>query len=410
MTKTRSAHAPAFRHGVSASSDSESCYTVTMTGRVVKRAYKFRFYPTPEQAEQLNRTFGCVRYVYNRALAERSRAWTQEKRRVTHAETDRMLTGWKRDPETAWLAEPSKGPLQAALRNLQGAFDKFWRKQNRYPKFKKKGKTRDSATYFRNCFTFRDGRLKLAKQDQPLDVRWSRPLPEDADPSQVTVSRDAAGRWFVSLLVEETITPHAPTEAIVGIDAGITTLVTLSTGEKVTNPKHEKKDRAKLAKAQRNLARKQKGSNNRAKARLKVARIYARIADRRRDHLHKLTTRLVRENQVIAIEDLAVRNMVKNRSLARAISDASWSELRSMLEYKADWYGRQVIAIDRWYPSSKTCSDCGHLLRSLPLNVREWACAKCGAVHDRDVNAAKNVLAGGLSVIACGDGVRPPRS
>ena len=176
-----------------------------MSGRVVRRAYKYRFYPTPEQAEQLSRTFGCVRYVYNRALAERSRAWTQEKRRVNYAETNRMLTGWKRDPDTAWLAEPSKDPLQAALRNLQGAFDKSWRKQNRYPKFKKKGKTRDSATYFRNCFTFRDGRLKLAKQSAPLDIRWSRPLPEGADPSQVTVSRDAAGRWFVSLLVEETI-------------------------------------------------------------------------------------------------------------------------------------------------------------------------------------------------------------
>lgn len=381
-----------------------------MSGRVVKRAYKYRFYPTPEQAEQLNQTFGCVRYVYNRALAERHRAWTQEQRRVTHAETDRMLTGWKRDPDTAWLAEPSKGPLQAALRNLQGAYDKFWRKQNRYPKFKKKGKTRDSATYFRSCFTFRDGRLKLAKQSEPLDIRWSRPLPEGADPSQVTVSRDAAGRWFVSLLVEETITPYASTDAAVGVDLGITTLAALSTGEKVANPKHEKADRAKLAKAQRNLARKKKGSANRAKAQLKVARIHARIADRRRDHLHKLTTRLVRENQVIAIEDLSVRNMVKNRSLARAISDASWSELRSMLEYKADWYGREVIAIDRWYPSSKTCSDCGHLLRSMPLNVREWVCAECGAVHDRDVNAAKNVLAVGLAVNACGDGVRPPRS
>ena len=190
----------------------------------------------------------------------------------------------------------------------------------------------------------------------------------------------------------------------------ITTLVTLSTGEKITNPKHEKKDRAKLAKAQRALARKQKGSNNQAKARLKVAKVYARIADRRRDHLHKLTTRIVRENQTIVIEDLTVRNMVKNRSLARAISDASWSELRSMLEYKADWYGREVIAIDRWYPSSKTCSDCGHLLRSLPLNVREWVCAECGAVHDRDVNAARTILAAGLAVSACGDGVRPPRS
>lgn len=381
-----------------------------MSGRVVRRAYKYRFYPTPEQAEQLNQTFGCVRYVYNRALAERHRAWTQQQRRVTHAETDRMLTGWKRDPDTAWLAEPSKGPLQASLRNLQSAFDKFWRKQNRYPKFKKKGKSRDSATYYRNCFTFRDGKLKLAKQSEPLDIRWSRPLPDGADPSQVTVSRDAAGRWFVSLLVEETITPYASTDAAVGVDLGITTLAALSTGEKIANPKHEKADRAKLAKAQRNLARKKKGSANRAKARLKVARIHARIADRRRDHLHKFTTRLVRENQVIAIEDLSVRNMVKNRSLARAISDASWSELRRMLEYKADWHGRELVAIDRWYPSSKTCSDCGHLLRSLPLNVREWVCAECGTVHDRDVNAAKNVLAVGLAVNACGDGVRPPRS
>ena len=166
---------------------------------MVKRAYKYRCYPTPEQAEQLAQTFGCVRYVYNRALAERHRAWTQEQRRVTHAETDRMLTEWKRNPETAWLAEPSKGPLQASLRHLQSAFDKFWRKQNRYPRFKKKGKTRDSATYFRGCFTFREGRLKLAKQPEPLGIRWSRPLPEGADPSQVTVSRDAAGRWFVAV-------------------------------------------------------------------------------------------------------------------------------------------------------------------------------------------------------------------
>lgn len=381
-----------------------------MSGRVVRRAYKYRVYPTPGQAEQLSQTFGCVRYVYNRALAERHRAWTQEQRRVTHAETDRMLTGWKRDPETAWLAEPSKGPLQASLRNLQSAFDKFWRKQNRYPTFKKKGKSRDSATYYRNCFTFRDGRLKLAKQSAPLDIRWSRPLPDGADPSQVTVSRDAAGRWFVSLLVEETITPYASTDAAVGVDLGITTLAALSTGEKIANPKYEKADRAKLAKAQRSLARKKKGSANRAKARLKVARIHARIADRRRDHLHKFTTRLVRENQVIAIEDLSVRNMVKNRSLARVISDASWSELRRMLEYKADWHGRELVAIDRWYPSSKTCSDCGHLLRSLPLNVREWVCAECGTVHDRDVNAARTILAAGLAVSACGDGVRPPRS
>ena len=380
-----------------------------MQSKVVKRAYKYRFYPTPEQADQLARTFGCVRYVYNRALAERSRAWTQEQRRVTFADTSKMLTAWKRDEETAWLTEPSKGPLQAALRHLQAAYDKFWRKQSGYPKFKKKGKTRDSATYYANCFTFRDGKVKLAKQKEPLDIRWSRPLPGGAEPSQVTVSRDAAGRYHISILVEEVIAELPKNDSAVGIDAGITTLYTLSTGEKVANPRHEKKDREKLARAQRALSRKQKGSRNRAKARRKVAKIHARIADRRRDHLHKLSTRLVRENQVIAIEDLSVRNMVKNHSLARSISDASWSSFRTMLEYKADWYGRDVVAIDRFYPSSKTCSECGRIEESLPLNIRNWEC-ECGAVHDRDVNAAKNILAVGLAVSACGDGVRPSRT
>src|SRR5699024_2895550 len=177
-----------------------------MQSKVVKRAYKYRFYPTPEQADQLARTFGCVRYVYNRARADGSRAWTQEQRRVTFADISKMLTAWKRDEETAWLAEPSKGPLQAALRHLQAAYDKFWRKQSGYPKFKKKGKTRDSATYYANCFTFRDGKVKLAKQKEPLDIRWSRPLPEGADPSQVTVSRDSQGRYHISILVEEAIT------------------------------------------------------------------------------------------------------------------------------------------------------------------------------------------------------------
>ena len=381
-----------------------------MSDKAVKRAYKYRFYPTPEQAEQLARTFGCVRYVYNRALAERSRAWTQEQRRVTQAETSRMLTQWKRDPDTAWLAEPSKGPLQATLRHLQDAYSRFWNKQTGYPKFKKKGRSKDSATYFRNCFTYRNGQIKLAKQSEPLDIRWSRPLPEGADPSQVTVSRDSAGRYHISILIEDTITPHTPTDTTVGIDAGITTLYTLSTGEKITNPRHEKKDREKLARAQRQLSKKQKGSKNRDKARHKVARIHARIADRRRDHLHKLSTRLVRENQVIAIEDLSVRNMVKNHSLARAISDASWAQFRTMLEYKADWYGREIIAIDRFYPSSKQCSACGMLQDSMPLNIRDWTCPGCGETHDRDVNAAKNILAAGLAVSACGDGVRPSRT
>ncbi|MCK9901758.1 transposase [Frankia sp. Cpl3] len=377
---------------------------------MVKRAYRYRFYPTSHQVEQLAKTFGCVRYVYNRALSERRRAWAGEGRRLSHAETDRMLTGWKRDPSTVWLAEPSKGPLQAALRHLQRAFVNFWEKRDGPPSFKKKGRALDAATCFRNCFTFRDGQVRLAKQEQPLDIVWSRPLPEGAVPSRVTVSRNARGQYHVSILVEETVTGLPVSSGRVGIDAGITSLVTFSTGEKVANPRYEKADRARLARAQRALSRRRKGSANRAKARARVSRIHGRIADRRRDRLHRLSTRIIRENQTVVIEDLSVRSMVRNHSLARAISDASWSELRRMLEYKAGWYGRTVIAIDRFYPSSKTCSVCGSRVEKLPLDVREWTCHRCGTVHDRDVNAATNVLAAGLAVAACGEGVRPPRS
>jgi putative transposase len=381
-----------------------------MTSRVVKRAYKYRFYPTPEQKTELNRTFGCVRKVYNMALEARTTAWYQEQRRVSYVETSAMLTAWKRDPDMEFLSEVSCVPLQQGLRHLQTGFVNFWQKRAKYPQFKSKRKSRASAEYTRSGFRWRDGRLTLAKMTQPLAVVWSRPLPEGAEPSTVTVSRDPAGRWHVNMLCEATVEPLPPNGVTVGVDAGITSLVTLSTGEKVSNPRHEKRDRARLAKAQRRLARKQKGSQNRAKARVKVAKVYARITDRRRDHLHKLSTRIIRENQTVVIEDLTVRNMVRNRSLARVISDASWSEFRSMLEYKADWYGRNLVVVDRWYPSSKTCSACGHMAASMPLSVRTWTCTTCGTRHDRDVNAAKNIRAEGLSVLACGDGVRPPRS
>ncbi|MEO3798917.1 RNA-guided endonuclease TnpB family protein [Nonomuraea sp. B1E8] len=364
--------------------------------QIAKRAYKYRFYPTPGQAEELARTFGCVRLVYNKALEQRTRAYTMEGRRVSYVESSAKLTEWKRSGDYDFLFEVSSVPLQQALRHLQAAFAHFFAKRARYPTFKSKKKARASAEYTRSAFRWRDGQLTLAKMDAPLNIVWSRPIPEGAQPSTVTVSKDAAGRWFVSLLVEEKISPLPPVAANVGIDAGITALATLSTGEKIVNPRHERRDRRKLAKAQRALARKAKGGSNRAKARLKVARVHARITDRRRDHLHKVTTRLVRDNQVIAVEDLTVRNMVKNHRLARAISDAPWRELRSMLEYKAAWYGRTLVAVDRWFPSSRLCSRCGTLQEEMPLNVREWTCA-CGAVHDRDVNAAKNVLAAGLA-------------
>ncbi|WP_245863077.1 RNA-guided endonuclease InsQ/TnpB family protein [Streptomyces thermovulgaris] len=384
--------------------------------RWVKRAFRYRFYPTDEQAAQLLRTFGCVRLVYNKALEERTyntleertRAWYREQRRISYVQSSAMPTAWKKTEELAFLNEVSSVPLQQALRHLQAAFTGFFARRAKYPRFKSRKKSRVSAEYTRSAFTWRDGQLTLAKMAGPLDIRWSRPLPDGAEPTTVTVSRDSAGRWFVSLLCEDTLTPAPATTAAVGIDAGITCLLTLSTGEKITNPKHERRDRARLSRAQRALSRKQKGSANREKARRKVARIHARITDRRRDFLHKLTTRLVRENQTVVIEDLTVRTLLKNHTLARAISDAAWTQLRSMLEYKCAWYGRDLVVIDRWFPSSRLCGACGTVRGKLPLNVREWTCG-CGTVHDRDVNAACTILAAGPAASACGDGVRPQR-
>jgi putative transposase len=372
-----------------------------------KRAFKYRFYPTAVQAQELVRTFGCVRLVYNTALEARSAAWRDEQRRVSYTESSAMLTEWKRGPELTFLNEVSSVPLQQCLRHLQAAFIAFWDKRARYPRFKRK-RGRQSAEYTRSAFRWRDGQLTLAKMTTPLDIRWSRPLPAGAEPSTVTVSRDPSGRWFVSILVETEVEPLPPIDRAVGVDVGITSLITLSTGEKIPNPRHERRDRVRLAREQRRLARKQKGSNNRARQRRKVARVYARIVDRRRDMLQKLTTRIVRENQAVVIEDLSVRNMVRNRRLARAISDAAWSQLRAMLAYKCRWYGRELVVIDRWFPSSKVCSVCGVLQDTMPLGIREWTC-RCGAFHDRDVNAARSILAAGLAVAACGDSVRPAR-
>jgi len=246
---------------------------------------------------------------------------------------------------------------------------------------------------------------------KPLDIRWSRPLPDGARPNSITVTKDGADRYFVSILVEEDIKQLEPGKQSVGADLGLKAFVILSTGETVGNPKFFHKDEKKLAKAQRRHAKKKKGSKNRAKACKKVASIHARIADRRRDFLHQLSTRLIRENQTICVESLQVKNMVKNHSLAKAISDVGWSEFVSLLSYKAAWYGRNLVKIDKWYPSSKRCYDCGHLLDSLDLDVRVWTYPECGVVHDRDLNAARNIHAVGLTVFeACGEAVRPGRA
>ncbi|SHE78885.1 putative transposase [Lampropedia hyalina DSM 16112] len=372
----------------------------------IKRAYRFRFYPSPEQEQILARTFGCARFAYNHMLRLRTDAWMQRQERVGYHATSAALTALKKQPEYEWLNEVSSVPVQQALRHLQTAFGHFFARRARYPQFKRKD-GKQSAEYTTSAFRWDGSALKLAKMDAPLDIRWSRPIPKAAKVTTVTVSKDTAGRYFVSLLCDDAVAAKPEASGKVGIDLGLTHFAILSTGEKVAAPNTFRKNQAKLAKLQRRLARKTKGSNRRRKAKLKVARLHAKIADSRKDFLHKLSTRLINENQVIAVESLSVSNMQKNRHLSKSIADAGWSDFVRQLEYKAHWYGRELVGIDQWYPSSKRCSDCGYTMPKMPLNVRQWTCPECGEHHDRDVNAARNVLAAGLAVSARGEAVSP---
>lgn len=372
----------------------------------VNKAFKFRFYPDEQQAENLAKTFGCVRYTYNHMLRIRTDAWYQDKKRIGYHETSALLTELKKQEETNWLSEVSSVPVQQSLRHLQTAFGNFFAKRTGYPTFKSKH-DKQSATYAKTAFKWDGKNLSVAKMDKPLNIRWSQTLPKAANPSTVTISKDSAGRYFVSILCLDEVALKPVVEKQIGLDLGITSFAITSAGSKYDSPKSLKNNLSKLAKLQRRLSKKKKGSNNRNKARLKVAKLHAKIADTRKDFLHKLSTKIVNENQVIAIESLAVSNMMKNSKLSRAIADASWSEFVRQLEYKSNWYGRTLIGIDKWYPSSKRCNCCGFVSEKMPLNVRSWTCPECNSRHDRDINAAKNILTAGLAGLACGESVSP---
>lgn len=373
----------------------------------MKVRYQFRFYPTDVQKRNLSRVFGACRYVYNWGLRLRKDVYREEDYSLSYIETSALLTRLKRTPEHSWLNEILAVPVQQALRHLQTAFVNFFEKRSGYPSFKKKSGDQ-SAEYTRSAFKWdvKNGNLSLSGVGR-LDVRWSRSL--ESMPTTVTVTKDSADRYFVTLCLDEAIQKLPAVHRAVGIDLGITALATLSTGEKILNPRPLDRLTRQIARAQRGLSRKTKGSKRRAAQRLKLARLHARIADARADHHHKVTTDLVRRFDVIAVEDLNVRGMVKNHALARALSDAGLGEFLSMLRYKCEWYGRELRMVDRFYPSSKRCFDCGHVLETLPLDVREWTCPQCGKKHYRDVNAARNILAAGQAVTARGGKVRPKR-
>ena len=375
-----------------------------------KRAYRYRCYPTNAQAAVLARTFGCARFVYNWALRVSTDAYYERQERISYADTSAALTTLKQQADTTWLNEVSSVPPQQALRHLDKAFRNFFEGRAKYPTFHKKHGAQ-SAEYTTSAFRWNaeTRTLTLAKMAAPLHIHWSRPLPDGSVPTTITISRDTAGRYFVSILIEAEIAPLPIVNAQVGIDLGLHDVVVLDSGEKVGNPRFFAQDAKRLARAQRRLAKKKRGSRNRDKARRTVARIHARIADRRRDFTHQLSTRIIRENQTICIESLRVKAMVKHPTLAKAIHDVGWGEFVRQLEYKANWYGRTLVQIDKWYPSGKRCFACGHVLDSLTLDSRQWTCPECGSIHDRDVNAARNILAAGLAVSACGEAVRPGR-
>ncbi|WP_407552682.1 RNA-guided endonuclease InsQ/TnpB family protein [Vibrio parahaemolyticus] len=360
-------------------------------------AIKQRFYPTDEQAELLARTFGCVRTVYNRILRWRIDAYRNDKIKVNYNAASSRLTELKKDPELSWLNDVSCVPLQQSLRHQQAAFKNFFEGRAKYP-VKKKKRHKQSAEFTKSAFKFRDGQLFIAKSKQPLNIRWSRELP--SEPTTITISKDTAGRYFVSMLCRFEPKPMPVTAKTVGIDLGLNNLFITDSGEKVDNPRHFKRYQNKLAYLQRQLAKKKKGSNNRAKVRQKVARLYAKIADSRLDNLHKLSRKLINENQVVCVESLQVKNMLRNPKLAKHIADASWGEFVRQLKYKAEWAGRTIVEIDHFFPSSKRCSCCGFVHESMPLNIRNWTCPECNTHHDRDINAAKNIKTAGLAGLA----------
>ncbi|MDJ0900806.1 MAG: RNA-guided endonuclease TnpB family protein [Xenococcus sp. MO_188.B8] len=363
------------------------------------QGFKYRFYPTKEQKIQLAQTFGCTRFVYNWALALRTDSYYQENKSLSYHDTSNALTKLKKEPDKSWLKEVSSVPLQQGLRHLNTAFKNFFAAKSKYPRFKKKS-NKQSATYAASAFKWQDCKLTLAKMSQPLKIKWSRKF--NGQPTTVTISKDPSGRYFVSFLVEEELEQWEKTDEKIGIDLGIKDVVVTSKGFGSGNPKYLRKYEARLKTLQRRLAKKQKGSNNRYKAKLKVAKLHAKIADCRRDFLHKLSTKLVRENQSIFTETLAVKNMMANHKLAKAIADCGWGEFLRQLQYKCEWHDRTLGAIDRWFPSSKRCYQCGHVLDRLSLDIREWQCPSCQKVNLRDYNAALNILAVGQTVLASG--------
>jgi putative transposase len=391
------------------------------------QSVKARIYPTDAQSEKLSQFFGCARWWWNRALNETTTTYAETGKGLSREGLNALLPALKK--EFAWLGECHSQVLQSVTLNLSKSFINFFEKRAKFPNFKSKhGKQSiqyPQGTKFVDCLdahnlegTSKSMRRNLIYLPKLGWVKISLHRPLDGEVKTVTISKNPSGQYFAAILTEQEGEYPVPSSegTAIGIDLGITDFAITSTGSKYPNPRHIKKHESNLKRKQRKLSRKVKGSNSRNKARKLVARVHQRINNSRQDFLHKLSHKLVNENQVIVVEDLAVKNMVRNHCLAKAISDCGWSSFVGMLDYKCERSGKILVKVDRFFPSSKTCSNCYHRVSSLPLEVRHWTCSSCGTNHDRDVNAAQNLKAEGLRIFSLGtsetaDGgnVRPSR-
>lgn len=367
----------------------------------MKRRYRYRLYPHPHQQVALAKAFGCARVVWNDALAKSRELYALGEKTSYPVLAKLCITQAKQSPQRSWLSNSSNVVLQQSVRDLDLAYRNWWaslkgkRKGPKVqaPRFKKR-RGAQSIRFMSHVFRTGERSLTLCKIG-PVPIEWSRSLP--SEPSSVTIIRDASGRYFASFVVKVKPIPLPANGKAVGIDLGLASFAVTSDGEKIAPPKFLRSALKRLRRLQRNLKHKQKGSNRLAAARRKVAAVYASIADKRLDFLHQLSTRIIRENQTVVLEDLNVSGMVKNKKLARSIADAGWQQFRVLLESKAEQYGRQVVVINRWLPTSQVCSACGHHDGKKELSIRKWQCPRCGTVHDRDINAALNILAAGLA-------------
>ncbi len=367
---------------------------------LVQKAVKVQIYPRESDKELLAKHFGVRRFIFNKFLEIRQKEYLENKVSIGYNACSALVTEMKKQPEYEWLNEVNSQSIQAALKDLDGAYDRFFRKISKFPKFKSKHDSRQSFKVPQFAkIDWETKTLKIPKFKTPFKFK-GKYSGELIKINSVTISKNASGKYFASIQGEFEIPEKESTGEIIGVDLGIKSLLIDSNGAEIKNERFLKKALKKIRYEQRQLSKKKKGSNSRNKQRKVLAKQYQKVTDQRNNYLHQVSTKLINDNQVIVLEDLAVKNMVKNHKLAQAISDVSWGSLVSMLKYKAMWYNRQVIQIDRFYPSSKTCSHCHHLMSSMDLSIREWVCPSCGTHHNRDVNAAKNILRQGLNIMS----------